>query len=218
MIGSAPDLGTAALFFAIAMLLFIVGGIWSGWIAIFAAILAVGIGFQKVLLSLLYESYPHALKRIDPWLKGEAFHTNVSEMALGSGGFWGMGLGQGSSKLGYLPESQTDFIFAIIGQELGFAGAFLVIAVFLWITWHGLRLALSAKSKFERMVVFGVTMMIACQALMNIGVCTGLLPPKGIQLPFVSYGGSGLIANCIMIGLLASNVNSEKKAPPLIAR
>jgi cell division protein FtsW len=133
---------------------------------------------------------------------GGSFQLMQSLIAVATGGIWGRGIGEGVQKLFYLPESNTDFIFAVISEELGLVGATLILACFAVIMWRGLRVALHAPDRFGSLVAVGLTMMIAAQAFVNISVVLGLLPTKGLPLPFVSAGGSSLIVSLAGMGVL----------------
>jgi cell division protein FtsW len=151
---------------------------------------------------------PYRLRRItsflNPWddPQGSGFQLVQSFIALGSGGLMGVGLGSSRQKLSYLPESHTDFIFSIIGEEFGFIGVVIVIALFLVLFIKGVSIANRAKDRFVYYLAIGLTMMISLQALINFAVATGLVPTKGLPLPFISYGGSSLLVNMAAIGLL----------------
>jgi len=196
-----PDLGTTlAISGTIFVMLFAAGLRWHHIILIATA----GIG---VVAALIIQE-PYRWKRIvgylDPWSHAstEGYQTINSLYALGSGGFFGMGLGNSRQKLDFLPEQHTDFIFAILGEELGFIGAFFVILLFFVIAWRGYRMALNCPDAFGSYLAVGLTTMIVLQACINIGVVTGLLPVTGISLPFISYGGSSLLFSMIGIGIL----------------
>jgi len=141
---------------------------------------------------------------LSPWkyASDEGFQTIQSLYALGSGGLFGMGLGRSRQKFFYLPEQHTDFIFAILGEELGFIGASLVVALFLLFAWRGFKIAINAPDNFSRLLAAGLTIMITFQAAINIGVVSGALPVTGITLPFISYGGTSLLFTMIGVGLL----------------
>ena len=141
---------------------------------------------------------------LDPWADplDTGFHIIQSLYALGSGGLFGLGLGQGRQKFFYLPEQHTDFIFAVIGEELGFVGAFVVIALFIVVAVRGYRIAAAAPDGFSRLLAAGVTSMIVMQAAINIGVVTSSIPVTGIPLPFISFGGSSLMFSLAGVGLL----------------
>jgi cell division protein FtsW len=125
-----------------------------------------------------------------------------SLIAVGSGGFTGVGLMESKQKLFYLPEAHTDFIYAVISEELGFIGAIFVIGLFAVYGWRGLRAAFSAPDSFGRLLALGITTMVLSQALINFSVVLGMVPTKGIPLPFVSYGGSSLLAMLLATGAL----------------
>jgi cell division protein FtsW len=141
---------------------------------------------------------------LDPWkdAQGAGFQLVQSFIALGSGGLSGVGLGESKQKLAFLPESHTDFIFSLVGEELGFIGATALVLLFLFLFLRGITVANRAKSPFVYYLASGLSMMIALQALINFFVATGLAPTKGLPLPFVSYGGSALLVNMTAVGLL----------------
>jgi cell division protein FtsW len=133
---------------------------------------------------------------------GRGFHIIQSLIAVGTGGLMGVGLMEGKQKLFYLPEPHTDFIYAVISEELGLIGATLVLLCFCVITWRGMRVALRAPDLFGAFLALGLTTMVAVQAFVNISVVLGLMPTKGIPLPFVSNGGSSLLMNLLGMGVL----------------
>ena len=141
---------------------------------------------------------------LDPWSDplGDGFQMIQSMIAVGTGGIFGRGIMGGVQKLFYLPEPHTDFIYAVISEELGLVGATMVLACFCVIAWRGLRTAARAPDRFGAFLAVGLTMMIAFQAFFNISVVLGLLPTKGIPLPFVSAGGSSLLINLVGMGVL----------------
>ena len=141
---------------------------------------------------------------MNPWddPQGSGFQIIQSFLALGSGGWLGLGLGESKQKLFYLPEPYTDFIFAIIGEELGLVGADLVVALFALLIWRGLRIGLRAPDAFGSYLALGLTIMLATQTLVNLGVVTGALPTKGLPLPFISFGGSALLMTMFSAGVL----------------
>ena len=140
----------------------------------------------------------------NPWADplGDGFQIIQSLIAVGSGGWLGRGLMGGVQKLFFLPEPHTDFIFAVIAEELGLIGATVVVACFGVIAWRGLRAAVSAPDQFGALLALGITMMVVAQALVNLSVVLGLMPTKGIPLPLVSSGGSSLLVNLAAIGVL----------------
>jgi cell division protein FtsW len=196
-----PDLGTAVTISAISFMMLYVGGMRVTHIA--GTVLA-----SLPALYLLLFSVPYRRKRmlafLNPWSdkRGSGFQIIQSFVALGSGGLLGVGLGQSRQKLFYLPASHTDFIFSIIGEELGFIGTASVTVLFVLFVWQGMKVAFKAQGEFERLVAFGITSMIGLEAMINIAVTAGALPTKGLPLPFISYGGSGLIFHLMAVGLL----------------
>jgi len=141
---------------------------------------------------------------MNPWNdpQGSGFQIIQSFLALGSGGWLGRGLGESKQKLFYLPEAHTDFIFAIIGEEFGMLGAAVVVALFALLIWRGLRIGLRAPEAFGSYLALGLTVMLATQTLVNLGVVTGSLPTKGLPLPFISFGGSALTMTLFSTGVL----------------
>ena len=131
-----------------------------------------------------------------------AYHINQALLAIGSGGFWGLGFGQSLQKYFYLPQVHTDSIFAIITEELGFLRAGLVIVVFMFITWRGYKIASKAPDKFSRLLAAGITTWITLQTLVNLAAIMGLIPLTGVPLPFVSYGGSSVVILLAGAGIL----------------
>jgi cell division protein FtsW len=173
-----------------------------------------------VIFKLVTE--PYRLRRLisflDPWedAQGSGFQLVQSFIALGSGGLAGVGLGSSKQKLSYLPESHTDFIFSIIGEEFGFIGVSVVIALFLLLFIKGISIANKAKDEFVYYLAIGLSLMISLQALINFAVATGLVPTKGLPLPFVSYGGSALLVNLAAIGILLNISKGEQISATLI--
>ncbi|KKN02949.1 hypothetical protein LCGC14_1112460, partial [marine sediment metagenome] len=151
---------------------------------------------------------------LDPWSDplGDGYQIIQSLIALGSGGILGRGLGEGTQKLFYLPAPHTDFIFAILGEELGFLGGMAVIILFGAFIYFGARIARRAPDLFGSLLAMGITTWIGLQAMINIGVATGTLPTKGIPLPFISFGGSSLIFSLIGVGFLLS-ISLRSHAP-----
>jgi cell division protein FtsW len=159
-----------------------------------------------VIIKLVME--PYRLRRItsflDPWKdpQGSGFQLIQSFISIGSGGISGLGLGESKQKLSFLPASHTDFIFCLVGEELGLIGAALVIALFMVLFLRGVSVANRSSDSFNYYLAYGLTMMISIQALINFAVVTGMVPTKGLPLPFMSYGGSALLVNMAVIGLL----------------
>jgi len=196
-----PDLGSSlTLVVLVFCLLFLAGGRVRQMTLVAASALP--------LLAVAIYMAPYRLKRImtflDPWAdpRGSGFQIIQSYLALGSGGLFGRGLGESKQKLFYLPEPHTDFIFAVLGEELGLLGAVSVIGLFGLLIWRGIRIGLGAPDPFGALLALGLTALIACQTLVNLGVVTGALPTKGLPLPFISFGGSSLIMAMVATGVL----------------
>lgn len=196
-----PDLGTAITISFIVFIMLFTGGARVAYI--WASMLA-----SLPVLYLLLFRVAYRRKRmmafLNPWAdkRGTGFQIIQSFVALGSGGLFGVGLGQSRQKLFYLPASHTDFIFSIIGEELGFIGTASIVILFGVFVWQGMKVAFRAVNTFERLLSLGIVSLIALEAIINIGVTAGALPTKGLPLPFISYGGSGLIFHLMAIGLL----------------
>jgi len=165
-------------------------------------------GAALPLVTLAVALKPYRWRRmvafVNPWddPQGSGFQIIQSFLALGSGGLTGRGLGGSKQKLFYLPEPYTDFIFAIVGEELGLVGAVCVLALFAVLIWRGLRVGLRAPDPFGSYLALGLTVMLATQTLVNLGVVMGALPTKGLPLPFVSFGGSALLMTMFSAGVL----------------
>jgi cell division protein FtsW len=197
------DFGTGVLIGAVGFLVLFVAGCQLVHLLLTGAAGALG-------LALLIRMEPYRLERIVGFLNpyadelGVGYHPLQSLRTIASGGWLGVGLGAGIQKHGYLPESQTDFIFAIICEETGLLGGLLVIGLFLVLVWLGLRTMWMAHTPFERLLAFGLTALIGLQAAMHIAVVTVCAPTTGISLPLISAGGSGLLISCMALGLLAA--------------
>ncbi|MDE5413060.1 stage V sporulation protein E [Alkalihalobacterium chitinilyticum] len=196
-----PDLGTGAVMVGTCVVMIFVSG---ARIAHFVGLALIGVaGFVALIASA-----PYRIKRItsflDPWSDplGSGFQIIQSLYAIGPGGLLGLGLGESRQKYFYLPEPQTDFIFAILTEELGFIGGAIVIFLFGILLWRGIRVALGAPDLFGSFLAVGIISMVAIQVMINIGVVTGLMPVTGITLPFLSYGGSSLTLMLVAIGVL----------------
>ena len=196
-----PDYGTAMTLVIIVGAMVYAAGLNYRYIAGAALVLA-------PVLYVLLVSAPYRRQRLltfwDPWADplGDGFQIIQSLIAVGTGGVFGRGLMSGVQKLFYLPEPHTDFIFAVISEELGLIGATGVLACFLVITWRGVRIAMRAQDSFGSFVALGLTTMIAGQAFVNMSVVLGMLPTKGIPLPLVSNGGSSMLINLLGLGVL----------------
>ena len=196
-----PDLGNSlALIILTLALAYLAGARVAHMLAIAGAALpAVGL-----LIALRPYRWRRMLAFVNPWddPQGSGFQIIQSFLALGSGGWFGLGLGESKQKLFYLPEPYTDFIFAIIGEELGLLGATVIVGLFAVLIWRGLRIGLRAPDAFGGYLALGLTVMLATQTLVNLGVVTGTLPTKGLPLPFVSFGGSALLMTMFSTGVL----------------
>lgn len=196
-----PDLGTVMLIGAVSFILFFVSGIrLSHLLTLFLLSLPV---LYHFIFKVSYRRN-RMLAFINPWKdpEGTGFQIIQSFIALGSGGLFGTGLGQSRQKLFYLPEAHTDFIFSIVGEELGLVGTTTVLGLFSILIILGVRISLKCQDLFGRLLSLGIVLLLGLQALINIGVVTGALPTKGLALPFISYGGSNLMVNLLMVGIL----------------
>jgi cell division protein FtsW len=203
------DFGTAAFITLVSLLMLITAG--AKWWHILTPLPFAAIAFFAVLIHS-----PGRIRRlaafINPqkWAGSAAYQANQSLIALGSGGPTGKGLGKGICKYGHLPEDTTDFIFAIIGEELGLVGTMAVIALFILFVWLGILVVMRCQDRFGRLLAGGIVLTIGIQAAINIGVVTVVLPTKGIPLPFVSAGGTSMLLSAVAVGVL---VNIAKQSP-----
>jgi cell division protein FtsW len=196
-----PDLGTALEIFLIALAMLFVAGLSARYVlyaslsalpAVYLLIVRVSYRYERVMAFLNPEADP----------QGRGFQLLQSLIAVGSGGLFGVGLMESRQKLFYLPEAHTDFIYAVLCEELGFLGGALVLTLFAIYGWRGIRAALAAPDDFGRLTALGITVMVVSQALINLGVVLGMMPTKGIPLPFISYGGSSLLVMLLATGVL----------------
>jgi cell division protein FtsW len=196
-----PDVGTAVILFAIALFLYFFSGAPLTHVA-FLFILST-LGF-----ALLSVTSPYRFSRVLSFLNpehdplGASYQIRQVLLALGSGGLLGVGFGQSRQKFEYLPEANTDSIFAVIGEEIGFVGSFVVIVLFLMLIWRGYRIAKRAPDAFGRLLALGITTWIGIQTLTNLAAMVALIPLTGIPLPLISYGGSSLIIILSGLGIL----------------
>jgi cell division protein FtsW len=196
-----PDLGTSVAVVVIAAVMIFAAGISYRYvIGLFLASLP---AFYFIVLRVEYRRR-RVFAFLDPFADplGDGYQMVQSMIAVGTGGIFGRGLMDGAQKLFYLPEPHNDFIYAVIGEELGLIGATVVLACFCVVTWRGLRTSMRAPDRFGAFLALGLTVMVAFQAFFNMSVVLALLPTKGIPLPFVSYGGSSLLINLIGMGIL----------------
>ena len=196
-----PDFGSVVILCAITWIMLFVGGVGLRYLA-------------SSLLLLLPAAYflmfnaDYRIRRLtsfmDPWRypTEEGYQIIHSLMAFGTGGLWGSGIGRGYQKLFYLPEPHTDFIFSVIGEELGLIGVLVILGLYTLILWRGVGIARNAKEPFSAYLALGITAAILLQVCVNMGVALGLLPTKGLTLPFLSYGGTSLLINMASIGIL----------------
>lgn len=195
------DFGTASTLILVACGMIFAAGLAWHYIAAIACALIPLAGYFALSAAYRRERLLTFLNpEADPLGKG--FQAMQSLIALGTGGVDGLGIGNGRQKLFFLPEPHTDFIFAIIGEELGFAGALALLAAFGVLAWRGFRIARYSQDRFAFYIALGCTLMLVIQALINVSVALCLLPTKGLPLPLVSYGGSSLIASLMLVGLL----------------
>jgi cell division protein FtsW len=196
-----PDLGSSLTLGCVAMVMLFAAGTRLSYI------------LSMVLLALpfLYYAVMHVDYRrrrimafLNPWEdpSNTGFQIIQSWIAVGTGGIFGQGLGEGKQKLFYLPEAHTDFIFSVVGEELGFIGVMIIASMFFLLIHRGIRVALYAEDNFGRSLAFGISTLLGLEAFVNIAVVTGLFPTKGLALPFISYGGSSLIITLFAIGIL----------------
>jgi cell division protein FtsW len=195
-----PDIGTTALLCMVSWIMLFVAG--SRLLYLLAPVPAV------IPLAIHVMSTDYARKRIEIWINpwkdplGAGYHIIQSLIAIGSGGTWGVGLGASTQKRYFLPESSSDFIFAILAEECGLVGATIVLVLYAAFIWAGIQIAMHARDREGRLLATGITSLIAFQAMINIGVVTKALPTKGIPLPFISAGGSAAVFFLIGVGIL----------------
>lgn len=196
-----PDFGSVVILGAITWILLFVGGVRLRYL----------LSFVLLVLPLVYYimlKADYRLRRItsflDPWQypTEDGYQIIHSLMAFGTGGIWGAGIGSGYQKLFYLPEPHTDFIFSVIGEELGLVGILIILSLYTLILWRGIHIARNAGDSFSIFMATGITATILLQVCVNMCVTLGLLPTKGLTLPFLSYGGTSLLVNMASIGIL----------------
>lgn len=203
-----PDLGTSIIIVSIAVILYFASGAPLVHFGVLLPILAVGVVGLAVIS-------PYRMARLTTFLHpnqdtlGASYHIHQALLALGSGGWVGLGIGQSRQKYEYLPEANTDSIFAIIGEELGFIGSVAVILAFLFLIWRGFRVAKRAPDRFGTLIALGITVWIGVQTMINLSAMAALMPLTGVPLPFISYGGSSLIIMLAAVGML---LNVSRKA------
>ena len=198
------DLGTTMLLGAVVLTMLFMAGAPMRTVGLIGGTLASAAAFSLVFLESFRVTRIMAFLEPDKHVSGAGYQLLQSQIGLASGGVFGTGPGLSKAKWGFLPEAHTDFILAVIGEELGLIGSVVVIGLFVGFMAAGCTIAMRARSGFGRLVAFGVTTWIGVQALINIGVTVGTLPTKGITLPFVSYGGSSLLMSLFGVGILLS--------------
>ncbi|HSI97186.1 MAG TPA: putative lipid II flippase FtsW [Gaiellaceae bacterium] len=204
-----PDLGTTITLCAMMLAIFLVAGVPIRLLTA-AALLSAGVG----AIAIWSEPYRRArlFSFLDPWsdAQGSGFQIVQAMIGIGSGGITGSGLGEGVQKVLYLPEAHTDMIFAVVGEELGFVGSFVVIGAFAAFAFAGFRIALRCSDRFGKLLAGGITALVCGQAALNLAAVLGIAPLTGIPLPFVSYGGSSLVVSLAGVGILLNiAVNGE---------
>ena len=208
-----PDLGTTMLIGTIGLGMLLVAGSPMRFIAPLA-----GVGLSVATIAALIEPERRSriLSFLDPWKDslGDGYQTIQGLIALGSGGWFGVGLGASRQKWDYVPNSHTDYIFAILGEEMGLLGTFVVLGMFVALAYLGLRTARQAPDRFGMLVAAGVTIWISVQALVNIGAVTAILPITGVPLPLVSFGGSSLVITLIGMGILTNIARQGRTIVP----
>jgi rod shape determining protein RodA len=202
-----PDLGTTLVLAAILLgMLFLVGCRMRYWVSL------VGLGVLSFTFGFVFNLFkPYQVERFTAFLRQGSniqeagYHLLQSKIAIGSGQLVGKGLMQGSqTNLDFLPAHHTDFVFAVIGEELGLIGALILVGAFCLLMWRGIRIANNARDFYGTMIAYGIVIMFAFQVIVNVGMTMGIMPITGIPLPFVSYGGNSLIVNLAAIGLLTN--------------
>ncbi len=196
-----PDFGTAIIICMVTFTMLFIAGLRKKFL--FLSVLALIPFITAAIMGAEYRTR-RIMAFLDPWQdpSNSGFQAIQSFYAFGRGGYWGTGLGASHQKLFYLPEAHTDFIFSVIGEELGFIGAITIILLFSLLIWRGFAIACRAKDPFGTHLATGLTLLIGFQAFINLGVAVGLLPTKGLTLPFISMGGSSMLITMLAVGVL----------------
>ena len=201
LIQKQPDFGSVVLIGTIVFVMLFVGGARIHHMIL----MTLTAGLVAVIEVL---RYPYRMARLetflDPWKDpgGDGYHIVQSFYAMGAGGILGRGLGAGMQKLHFLPVPHSDFIYAVIGEDLGFMGSLLIIMLFMVIVWRGIRISMFTEDRFGGLLAIGITSLLGIQAMINIGVVIGALPTKGLTLPFISFGGSSMLVSLAAVGIL----------------
>jgi len=203
LLSRQPHVSAMVIIFATGAIMMYLGGTHWAWFA-------GGIGGLVVLSAVVMTRFQHASARLIAWRDpfadqlGAGWQIIQSQLAIGSGGLLGLGLGQSRQKYLYLPEEHNDYIFAIVSEELGFVGAMLILCLFALLICRGYWIAMHAKTKYGGLIAAGMTSLLAIQVFLNVGVVTNLLPATGISLPFFSYGGTALLVQLMCMGVILS--------------
>lgn len=210
LIVKQPNLSTAITVVLIIIVMMLVAGMSWWWIAVGGAAGAVGI--MAIMMSGNTYWHKRLTSFVDPFADplGNGYQVVQSLLAMGSGGLFGVGLGKSIQKNLYLPEPQNDFILAIIGEELGFIGIMLLLLIYMLLIWRGVNIAINAPDQFGTLLATGITAMVGIQVILNIAVVTSSMPPTGVTLPFVSYGGNAQMLFMSSMGILL-NISRHKK-------
>ena len=211
-----PDFGSVMILAALTWLMMFVGGVRC--LHLFGSLIVLILPLAYYFLTSSQYRMSRILGFLNPWQypADEGYQIIHSLMAFGTGGLWGTGIGKGYQKLFYLPEPHTDFIFSIIGEELGLVGVVIIIVLYAWILFKGIKIARNAPDTFGSLMAIGLTTAMGMQICINMGVTLGLLPTKGLTLPFLSYGGTSLLLNMASIGILmniGANINNYENRP-----
>ncbi len=206
-----PDFGVAVLLAIMVIVLLFVGGTKLFYIISTAFMAVPAVYFLIVRVPYRFHRF---MSFLNPWddPTGTSFQIIQSFLAFGSGGLFGLGLGQGKQKLFFLPAPHTDFVFSIVGEEIGFIGAIIILGLYVVFTVRGFRVSLGASDEFGTYLGLGTTCLISLQAIINMAVVLGLLPTKGLTLPFISYGGTSVVMSLLAVGILL-NISSQLRPP-----
>jgi cell division protein FtsW len=205
-----PDLGSAVTLGMVAIVMLFAAGTRPTYII---SMLLLALPFLYFLVMNVDYRRRRILAFLNPWEdpSSSGFQIIQSWIAFGAGGVLGQGLGEGKQKLFYLPEAHTDFILSVVGEELGLAGVLVIGSMFFLLVWRSIRVALGAEDTFGRFLAFGIAVLLGIEAFVNMAVVTGLLPTKGLALPFISYGGSSLIISLFAVGIVL-NISSRMRS------
>lgn len=203
------DLGSTIVFFLTSVFIYYYAGAPVKYIL---SLLPIGfIGFMLFVLSADYRKN-RVLAFLNPFAdpQGYSYHISQVLIAIGSGGFFGLGIGQSRQKFEYIPEVTTDSIFAVVGEELGFIGSIFLISLFIFLVYKGFKIAQNCEEPFGKLLAFGLTCWLGLQTIINLGAMVSIFPLTGVPLPFISYGGSALLANLMAVGILLNISKSSR--------